>query len=128
MNKILNISLYLKTGFFDDLLDNFDDVASEHLGIVYEPFEFSLFILTGIVNATNFEPIQLAIPQVEFRDHVLIPQTTMNFTEFFEENQTFYTIHQVALTGVDFALVFLVVGYAMQIYKETFGGGGKDDN
>lgn len=108
--------------------DNFHKLktqSEEHLGIMYQGVDFLMFVGTLYAELDNPEVIVLNIPEISLYDHVLIKETTFNFTNFMTEDLPFLsTIHNIYLTAVDLVFLCILIKFAEKVYDKYTGNGG----
>lgn len=99
--------------------------SEEHLGIMYQGVDFLMFVGTLYAELDNPEVIILNIPEISLYDHVLIKETTFNFTNFMTKDLPFLsTIHNIYLTAVDLVFLCILIKFAEKVYDKYTGNGG----
>lgn len=104
-----------------DNLNQLQDSAAAHLGLIYQPFSFLIYTVTLFANLDNTTEIVFDIPEINYQNTVLIQARRFSFTEFFEDSPTIANMHHIYLTAVDFVMLGLLIKYAIKMFKEVFG-------
>ncbi len=117
-----NIDYWFSVNTFqlDYTAKQISNTAKNHLGIIYNPFEFLIYTVTLFSRMDNTTEIVLDIPEVSYNNHILISETHFSFTDYMNDLPILKTIHMTYLTAVDFVLLGLLVKLAIKMWKEVF--------
>lgn len=101
--------------------DDLSDSASEHLGILYQPWEFLIYTFGLYSNINEYDEIQLTINEIDYEDTVLLPETVVNFTNLINSNETYTKIYNLYLDAVDFVILILLGQLAYRVIEKKRG-------
>lgn len=120
LEQTLNYWFSINTYELDYTAKEISNTAKTHLGIIYNPFEFLIYTVTLFSRMDNTTEIVLDIPEISYKNTILIPETHFSFTDYMNDLPILKTVHSVYLTAVDFILLGLLVALAIKIWKEVF--------
>lgn len=101
-----------------DTTDSFIDTFNDSMGIIADIPTMALYFLGRFSNLNN-GAITLVIPRLEIFDAVLLEQTTINFTDLINSNQTFIYLHNIALICTDVILLSILLQLAKNAFEEV---------
>lgn len=101
-----------------DTTDSFIDTFNDSMGIIADIPTMALYFLGRFSNLNN-GAITLVIPRLEIFDAILLEQTTINFTDLINSNQTFIYLHNIALVCTDVILLSILLQLAKNAFEEV---------
>lgn len=95
------------------------DTFAQHLGFIYDIPSTLVFAIGVMQESTDFDNITITIPSVTIFDYNLIQEYTYSFTDLFEQNQVFNTIHEFILMASDVTLLCMLLALGKKCYEKV---------
>lgn len=114
-------------GFFGEYAERFNVWAHERFGFIFETIDFTVDLITRLINITPSKSYTITIPTVSFKVFdttvVLIEETTFSFNELLNSSEIFNFLHELYFVCMYGFYFFILLSLGRKSFTDIFGGG-----
>mgnify|MGYP003304737748 CR=1 FL=1 len=112
-------------GYFENWFNSLKAFFEVKLGFLATPFTIIIDFINRYLNLNPSADIIINIPDItvpNFEDHVIVKETTFNWSQLLQSKESLNTLWQLYLSFVDVFLILNFINLCENKYNRIFGG------